>query len=206
MKNKKENQINNEGFNNPNSRLTLEERKTIFKLREEGLSYRDISYRVKCSHTQVKRVLEPQPPRYVYEIVNTITNVVEHVGESSNPQKRFDQHKRKVVNSNGDKGLFYGREEIHLVVHPTPYPNQIESIEAQRQLQIKYGLPTDNEKWSKTKDQRKVHKKLTDEEVLQIREIKSENPQITNVQLANQFGVDFRMIGNIVNRKTRIKI
>lgn len=203
---KKENQINNEGFNNPNSRLTLEERKEIFRLREEGLSYRDIANRIKCSHTQVRRVLEPQPPRYVYEIVNTVTNVVEHVGESSDPKKRFAQHQRRVINSNGDPGLFFGREEIGLVVHPTPYHNQVESIEAQRQLQIKYGLPTDNEKWSKKKDQRIAHKKLTDEEVARIRAIKFANPEITNVQLAKDFGVDFRMIGNIVNRKTRIKI
>lgn len=203
---RKDNQINNEGFNNPNCRLTLEERQTAKRLKEEGYSLRDIANTLKCSHTQVRRVLEPSQPRWVYEIRNSLTHAAEHVGESSKPKTRFSQHKRKCINSNGDVGLFYNREDVYLHIHPEVYYSQVDSIEAQKQLQIKLGLPTDNEKWSKGIRNKVSHKKLTDEEVMQIRAIKANDPTTTNVELAKQFGVDFRTIGNIINRKTRIKI
>jgi DNA invertase Pin-like site-specific DNA recombinase len=203
---KKDNLIDNDGFNNPNCKLTLEDRIRAKQMRAEGCSYRAIANALECSHTQVRRILEPAQPRWVYEIVNKETLTVEHVGESCDPKKRFSRHKAKVVNSNGDQGLFYGREDICLHVHPEIYYSQVDSIEAQRQLQIKRGLPTDNEKWSRGVRNGVAQRKLTDAEVLQIRANKAADPTITNVQLAKMFGVDYRTIGNIINRKTRIKI
>jgi hypothetical protein len=203
---KKDNLIDNDGFNNPNCRLTLDERIRARQMREDGMSYRAIATELKCSHTQARRIVEPAQPRFVYEIVNKETLITEHVGESCNPKKRFSQHRAKTINSNGDQGLFYGREDIYLHIHPQVYYSQVDSIEAQRQLQIKRNLPTDNEKWSRGVRNGVAHKKLTDAEVLQIRANKAADPTITNVQLAKMFGVDYRTIGNIINRKTRIKI
>ena len=203
---KKDNLIDNDGFNNPNCKLTLEQRIRARQMRADGCSYRTIANTLECSHTQVRRILEPAQPRWVYEIRQIDTHIAEHVGETNNPKDRMRRHKAKVVNSNGDRGLFYGREDVYMHVHPEVYYSQIDSIEAQRLLQIKLGLPTDNEKWSRGVRNGVAHKKLTDAEVLQIRAIKKSDYSITNVQLAKEFGVDYRTIGNIINRKTRIKI
>jgi hypothetical protein len=202
---KKENQINNEGFNNPNSRLTEEEIVTILKLKAQGLSLRQIALQVKCSHTQVRRVLNPDQPRYIYEIRNELHEPI-YVGESSNPKVRFAQHKSKVRNSDGQPGLFHGREDIYLMVHPQIYTNQVQSIEAQRALQKAYGLQTDNDKWSLSAKSATKKRKLTDAEVVEIRAKKSADPKLTNVQLGKEYGADYRLIGNIVNRKTRVNL
>ena len=50
---------------------------------------------------------------YVYKLVNGL-GIVEYVGETINPKRRFDQHTKCKPSDNHSHGKFYNREDITL--------------------------------------------------------------------------------------------
>jgi predicted GIY-YIG superfamily endonuclease len=93
--------------------------------------------------------------KYVYEIINTY-GTVEYVGESVNPEKRFWQH-TKSKRRHGAYGKFYGRHDLLLNIVAN-FETTKEAWHFQKQLQLEYGLKTDD---AHTKDTAKsTHQKL----------------------------------------------
>lgn len=80
--------------------------------------------------------------KYVYELYND-KDIVEYVGESNNPHKRFINHKS---NSKGNgSGKFYNRPDIKMRI-VAKFENKKEAYQYQIKLQEKYGLKTDTER------------------------------------------------------------
>ena len=81
---------------------------------------------------------------YVYELVN-LDGIVEYVGESTRPNKRFYEHLKHKPHVTNHNGKFYGREDINLNV-VAEFETHKEAFEYQCKLQKKYGFKSDAEK------------------------------------------------------------
>ena len=84
---------------------------------------------------------------YVYELIN-LMGTIEYVGETTRPIQRFANHiKHKQKKGNGI-GLFYGRQDIIMNI-VSKHDSKSAAFTYQCELQKKYGLKTDREKYSK---------------------------------------------------------
>jgi predicted GIY-YIG superfamily endonuclease len=82
---------------------------------------------------------------YVYELYNELGSI-EHVGETSNPKKRFYNHtKAKPIKGTGT-GKFYKRLDISMNIVKEFYDKK-EAFAYQCELQKQYGLITDKDKF-----------------------------------------------------------
>ena len=85
---------------------------------------------------------------YVYELINTM-GTVEYVGESTNPEQRFNTHtKRKSVLKKDGKpngfGKFYKRIDIFMNI-VKEFDNKTDAWFFQCKLQKEWGLKSDSE-------------------------------------------------------------
>jgi predicted GIY-YIG superfamily endonuclease len=78
---------------------------------------------------------------YVYELYN-LTGTIEHVGETINTERRFNQHTK------WKRGKFYGRTDISMNI-VKEFDNLKEAWNYQCVLQKEYGLKTDSEAMSR---------------------------------------------------------
>ena len=78
---------------------------------------------------------------YVYEMINLLGGV-EHVGKTIRPEIRFYEHVKNKPNKG--KGKFYKRQDISMHIVAT-YATKAEALQAEYDLQIFWGLTTDND-------------------------------------------------------------
>ena len=74
--------------------------------------------------------------KYVYQLVNE-NNIVEYIGESFNPQRRFREHKHNRTIPKSGMGKFVGRNDLRLEVL-AEFDKPKDSFNYQCQLQTKY--------------------------------------------------------------------
>jgi len=74
--------------------------------------------------------------QYVYELINE-KEEIEYVGESKNPQQRFDDHTKRKFRPGRAMGKFYGREDLTLNV-VAEFNTRKEAYAYQCELQTKY--------------------------------------------------------------------
>lgn len=83
---------------------------------------------------------------FVYKVVN-LEGIVEHVGETVDLHKRWNEHKRKPWKTklgNFKNGKFYGRNDVRMEVI-SEHESKDEAFKVQCEWQRYYDLPTDSE-------------------------------------------------------------
>ena len=74
--------------------------------------------------------------KYVYELIND-KGIVEYIGESSNPTRRFYEHTGRKFRPKRGMGKFYGRTDLSLNILKE-FDNHREAYEYQLDLQNKH--------------------------------------------------------------------
>lgn len=119
---------------------------------------------------------------YVYELVNLL-GTVEYVGQTEDPKGRFSRHTKNKLSMG--RGKFFGRQDIsmHLVSF---YPTRAEALQAEYDLQIFWGLPTDTSSRGS---------KLTDKQVREIKSLLAKD--LSCAEVARRFFVSRRLVNFI---------
>ena len=120
---------------------------------------------------------------------------VEWVGQTVRPKIRFWQHTKTPKNKTGGSGTFYGRQDISLHIVAT-YPTKAEALQAEYDLQVYWGLPTDNSKRS-MKGSKNGHAKLTEDQVGEIKSLLAQ--KLSCAEIGRRFGMPRMCIGKIKN-------
>lgn len=98
--------------------------------------------------------------KYVYELINSL-GIVEYVGETNNPDRRFREH---TTHKPGyENGKFYKRNDIKMNV-VSKFSNAADAREFEGELKIKYGL-----EWSEFTRTSKVGKYTAKQNSLKYR-------------------------------------
>lgn len=133
---------------------------------------------------------------YVYELVNLL-GTVEYVGQTVRPKVRFNFHTRVKAKPGNWHGRFYGRQDISMHIVAT-YATKAEALQAEFDLQVFWGLPTDRSTRA-VKGSKNGNSKLTEEQVREIRTLLSQN--LSCVKIARKFNVGKTTIGFIKQGK-----
>lgn len=126
---------------------------------------------------------------YVYELVNLLGGV-EHVGKTIRPKIRFYEHVKNKPNKG--KGKFYKRQDISMHIVAT-YATKAEALQAEYDLQIFWGLPTDRSK--RVKGSKHWAAKLDETKVKEIKFLLSQ--KISCAEIGRRFSIPKRSISNI---------
>jgi predicted GIY-YIG superfamily endonuclease len=132
--------------------------------------------------------------KVVYEIIDDRNNKVIYVGETSDMNRRIKEH-------TSENGRFYKkRNHISFFINKT-FLNKEDAFNYQCELQTKYGLETDREKYSR--NMKKVQKKTTEEKRIPILcydlngNFKGEYSSILSA--AQSLNIHFSLIWNVIN-------
>lgn len=123
---------------------------------------------------------------YVYELVNLL-GTVEHVGQTVRPRKRFWEHTKAKPNGRG-KGKFYRRLDISMHIVST-FETKSEALQAEYDLQIQWGLPTDRET---NQGSKQGNSKLKENQVKEIKVLLKQ--KIPQREIGRRFGISQRSV------------
>lgn len=127
---------------------------------------------------------------YVYELINSM-GTVEYVGQTVRSKIRFGDHTR--TNPGPGRGKFYRRQDISMHIVAT-YTTRVEALQAEHDLQVYWGLPTDRSKRSQ-KGSKNGMSKLTEDQVREIKYLLAQ--KISGAEIGRRFGISKMSIWKI---------
>ncbi len=136
---------------------------------------------------------------YVYELVNLL-GTVEHVGQTVRPRIRFWEHTSTKPKKRSGKGKFYGRLDISMHIVST-FETKSEALQAEYDLQIQWGLPTDRET---NQGSKQGNSKLKEDQVREIKSLLSQN--LSCGEIGRRFEVSNILVSLIRDGKRRTHV